>query len=206
MADKKAAAHSGGKLSASVKPGTGSADRDFNLMLLGQMADTLWRPEALIPERRTSVARAAFATLKALAPRDEVEGMLAAQMVATHAAAMECLRRAMIENQYPEARDRNLKHAAQLLGVYTRQLEALDKHRARDQPRIAGEPVAVSQGGQPISGDVDAGRRGDAPGRSGQAVPLVRADNLDPKTAESALKARAATAESRRGRRASAKL
>src|SRR4051812_47248380 len=37
--------------------------------------------------------------VKGIGPRDVVEGMLAAQMVATHEAAMECLRRAALAEQ-----------------------------------------------------------------------------------------------------------
>ena len=47
--------------------------------------------------------------LEGIAPEGEIEGMLAAQMVATHSAAMECLKRAMLENQTFEGRDQNLK-------------------------------------------------------------------------------------------------
>jgi hypothetical protein len=93
---------------------TGSTDENLALVLMNQVSRTLSRPAGV---SEAQVLKAAIAALKGLAPRDELEGMLAAQMVATHPAAMECLRRAMIDGQTREGRDQNLKHAAKLLGV-----------------------------------------------------------------------------------------
>ena len=81
--------------------------------------------------------------------------MLAVQMVATHSAAMECLRRAAIPDQSLEARDMNLKHATKLLSLYARQLETLDRHRGRGQQKITVEHVTVNAGGQAIVGAIE---------------------------------------------------
>jgi hypothetical protein len=48
--------------------------------------------------------RTAEGTLRGVAPRDPLEGMLAAQMVALHDAAMERLRRAHLPEQTFEGR------------------------------------------------------------------------------------------------------
>jgi hypothetical protein len=56
--------------------------------------------------------------LAGIGPRDEIEGMLAAQMIAVHNAAMECLRRAMLPNQSFEARQLNLNLANKLSRTY----------------------------------------------------------------------------------------
>src|SRR3954451_5338984 len=48
--------------------------------------------------------------VKGIGPRDVVEGMLAAQMVATHEAAMECLRRAALAEQTFAGRELGLKY------------------------------------------------------------------------------------------------
>jgi hypothetical protein len=103
--------------------------------------------------------------------------LLAAQMVATHSAAMECLCRAMLEEQTFEGRDQNLKHATKLLGLYTRQLEALDKHRGKGQQKITVEHVNVHAGGQAIVGNVEAGETSAPAGE--QAVPALE-NNPDP--------------------------
>jgi hypothetical protein len=87
---------------------------------------------------------------------DGQEGMLAAQMVATHSAAMERLRRSMIPGQSFDARDLNLKHANKLLQTYARQPEVLDRHRGKGQQKITVEHVTVEAGGQAIVGSVTA--------------------------------------------------
>ena len=63
-----------------------------------QLSESCWVVSAISGSRRMSlsgVAQAAVAALNAFHPADEIEGMLAAQEVALHAGAMECLRRSM---------------------------------------------------------------------------------------------------------------
>ncbi len=57
---------------------------------------------------------AAEDALAGIGPRDAAEGMLAAQMVAVHEAAMECLRRAMLDGQSFEGRQANLGQAGEV--------------------------------------------------------------------------------------------
>jgi hypothetical protein len=52
--------------------------------------------------------------LAGVEPKDELEGMLAAQLLASHNAAMECYRRAMIAEQTFEGRKENLSQANKL--------------------------------------------------------------------------------------------
>ena len=88
---------------------------------------------------QTRSIAAAISQLKGIRPADELEGMLAAQAVATHSAAMECLRRATLPGQSIEGRDMNLRHAAKLSNTYTRQIEVLDKHRGKGQQQVTVE-------------------------------------------------------------------
>lgn len=136
---------------------SGSKSPAFQSELLDQVVRALWLPEWKTEEQKVQAAKAAYDALKQIAPRSELEGMLAAQMLSTHNAAMECLRRSMMEGQTFEGRDHNLKHAAKLLQLYTRQLETLDKHRGKGQQKITVEHVTVEAGGQAIVGNVDAG-------------------------------------------------
>lgn len=122
--------------------------------MLNQVLSGVWVKDG---QKQDDAILAAVAALEAIAPTDGVEGMLAAQMVATHEAAMECLRRAMLSQQTFEGRDQNLKHATKLLGIYERQLGALDKHRGKGRQKIAVEHVHVHPGAQAIVGDVHAG-------------------------------------------------
>ena len=59
------------------------------------------------PTRRAGPRLAAVAAaLAAFKPKDEIEGMLAAQATALHSTSMECLRRAMLPNQPPDIASR----------------------------------------------------------------------------------------------------
>lgn len=124
---------------------------------------------------------AAYEALESIAPQSELEGMLAAQMIATHHAGMECLRRAMLEDQTFKGRDQNLKHATKLLGLYERQLAALDKHRGRGQQKITVEHVNFHAGGQAIVGHVNGAspppKSSDSPAAS--SAPPALADGRD---------------------------
>ena len=158
-ARKKIATDTGGKLvmevsAAGVKVASGSDSVHFQRELFDQVNESLWLPEWKTKEQKLQAAMAAYDALKEIAPRDELEGMLAGQMVASHNAAMECLRRAMKEGQTFEGRDQNLKHATKLMALYERQLAALDKHRGKGQQRITVEHVTVEAGGQAIVGNV----------------------------------------------------
>jgi hypothetical protein len=57
---------------------------------------------------------AASAALIGAKPQDELEGMLVSQMIACHAASLECHRRAMLPEQAIEARQLNLSAASKL--------------------------------------------------------------------------------------------
>jgi hypothetical protein len=90
-----------------------------------------------------------------IAPRDELEGMMAAQLVACHSAAMECYRRAMIDEQTFEGRKENLAQANKLSRTYATLLETLNRHRGKGQQKVTVEHVHVHSGGQAIVGTVE---------------------------------------------------
>ena len=134
----------------------GSMDDGFNDVLMAQVANTLCVARS-DKEAQSGQFLAAVRALIAAKPADELEGMLAAQMVAAHSAAMECYRRAMIPEQTFECRQDNLRQAAKLSRVYADLLLALDKHRGKGQQRVTVEHVHVHQGGQAIVGAVHQG-------------------------------------------------
>jgi hypothetical protein len=70
--------------------------------------------------------RAALGALIGIRPKDELEGMMAAQLIAAHNAAMECFRRAMIGEQRLEGRRDNLAQANKLTRAFATLLEALN--------------------------------------------------------------------------------
>ena len=103
--------------------------------------------------------------------------MLAAQMVATHNAAMECFNRAMMPNQSSLDCDQYFKHAAKLLSIYTRQMAALDKHRGKGQQKIRIEHVNVEAGGQAMVGHIETGANQKPRRRAAKRTPKAIPDN-----------------------------
>ena len=109
----------------------GSGNLPLQVRLINQVRDTLFLPESLSQSGRNARIVAAIAMLKGINPADELEGMLAAHMVSTHNAAMECLGRAMSEDQTFKGREQNLKYATKLFSIYARQVEVLNTHRGK---------------------------------------------------------------------------
>lgn len=90
----------------------------------------------------------ASAALAAFKPTDELEGMLAAQAVALHHTAMECLRRAMLPDQHPDVASKLRKDGANLARGMTDMLDALDRKRGKGPQVVRVERVVVHEGGQ----------------------------------------------------------
>ncbi len=134
---------------------TGTNDPELAQRLLNQIYETLWMPANLSDEERFRRVRSAIAALRGIKPQDEVEGMLATQMVATHAAAMECLRRSMIQQQTFEGRESSLRHVAKLLSIFTKQLETLNRNRGKGQQKMTIEHVNVEYLGQATVGHIE---------------------------------------------------
>jgi len=131
-----------------------------NNTLAWQAVNSLWLPVSLSEDDRHRLITAAITTMKGIKPRDQIEGMIASQMVATHNAAMECFRRAMAENQPPELREQNLKFASKLVRSHATLVETLDRHRGKREQKVTVEHVHVHEGGQAIVGNVTARERG----------------------------------------------
>src|SRR5262245_17526575 len=82
----------------SLKRVGGSMNDAFNNIVANQAIKSLWVAHS-DSAGLDSQYQAALAAMMGIEPRDELEGMLAAQLVATHNAAMECYRRSMLDNQ-----------------------------------------------------------------------------------------------------------
>src|SRR5258708_26288871 len=98
--------------------------------------------------------KAAIVGLVGIETKDELEGMIAAQLIAGHNAAMECYRRAMLPGQAFEFRRENLNQAGKLSRTFATLLEALNRHRGKGQQKVIVEHVHVYKGGQAIVGNV----------------------------------------------------
>src|SRR4051812_46852606 len=80
-----------------------------------------------------------------IGPKDELEGMMAAQLVAAHNAAMECYRGAMIGEQSFEGRRENLAQANKLSRTYAALVEALNRHRGSHGENRSSSPLGSAR-------------------------------------------------------------
>lgn len=144
---------------------------------LVEIQSLLFFPDGVDEEYQRIQLFRAVELYQSLKPADGAEGMLALQMVGTHNAALECLRRAALPNQTFEGRDMALKHAHKMMSLYTQQLAALNKHRGKGQQKVTVEHVNVAPGGQAFVGTVEQGKN-ELPKRTEPGV-LDHKDALD---------------------------
>ena len=139
----------------------GTASIDFQVRTLHELMEASCRGG-----NRTAFAEwdvnGALAALHGIAPRDEAEALLAAQMVAVHSAAMRCLRQLKGSENIPQ-QDSNGSLAVKLLRTFTAQMEALQRYRGKGEQKMTVEHVHVHAGGQAIVGEVKAGSLGEGP-------------------------------------------
>jgi len=130
----------------------GSRSDHWNNILANQTVQALWlKQDSATRDHQYS---ATVAALVGIAPKDELEAMMAAQLIAAHNATMECYRRAMIAEQTFEGRRENLAQANKLSRTYATLLEALNRHRGKGQQKVTVEHVHVHAGGQAVVGIV----------------------------------------------------
>jgi hypothetical protein len=134
----------------------GSRSDHWNNILASQTVQALWVKHSS-PEAQGKQLSATFAALAGIGPKDELEGMMAAQLIAAHNCAMECYRRAMIGEQTFEGRSEALTQANKLSRTFATLLEALNRHRGKGQQKVTVEHVHVHSGGQAVVGVVEPG-------------------------------------------------
>ena len=139
----------------------GSQSDHWNNILANQVVQALWVSNSDAQKRDRQLS-AAIKGLVGIGPKDELEGMMAAQLIAAHNAAMECYRRAMIGEQIVEGRRENLNQANKLSRTWATMLDALNKHRGKGQQKVTVERVHVHAGGQALVGTIE------QPGGGGQ--------------------------------------
>jgi hypothetical protein len=108
----------------------GSPFYDWNFVLADQAVSSCWTGPSP-DDKRESQQKATLAALRGMAPKDELEGMMAAQLVAAHNAIMECYRRASLSTQSFEGRREALNQAAKLSRAYTATINTLNKYRGK---------------------------------------------------------------------------
>lgn len=128
----------------------GSSSDAFNTLIARQTAAALYLNPENGEDRRTK-AQAALAALVSLSPRNELEGMLGAQLIACHNAAMECFRKAADPAQRPQMRSENLAHAGRLSRAYAALVEALDRRRGEGLPKTVTVEHVVIRGEREVT-------------------------------------------------------
>lgn len=154
---------------ARMAAAVGVRDLDAQMHLILQVAEVFWKGEA------DTNANVAIALIREIAPRNGVEALLAAQMIAVNNAALELLRRAILPDQPSRIVDSLSNRATRLLRLYVDQLDALNLLRGggtRQTVRV--ERVTVEAGGQAIVGAITSAPAGAA------CTPAARQDGGAP--------------------------
>lgn len=147
----------------------GSRSDNLNNVLANQALNTVWVHRGADEETRKKQVSAVVAALVEFKPTDGIEGMMAAQAIGLHSAAMECLRRAMLPEQSGEASDQLRRQSANLSRAFLDVVAALDRKRGKGVRQVVRvERVMVAPGGQAIVGNVQAG--GDGVAQHGEGV------------------------------------
>ena len=131
--------------------GTDSAD--FMAGVLSQLANAVSPGKGADAE----AINFALAVIAGVDPKDELETMLAMQMVAVHLATMTFTRRLAhvetLDQQHGSERALN-----KLARTFAMQMEALKRYRTGGEQKVVVQHVNVNEGGQAIVGTVDRGR------------------------------------------------
>jgi hypothetical protein len=108
--------------------------------------------------RRPEDLNGVMATMHAINPQDELEAMLAIQMIGTHHLTTLFMSRAA-SSENPDLVTLQTNRATKLSRTFLAQLEALNKHRGKGQQKMTIEHVNVESGGQAIVGNIRGGQK-----------------------------------------------
>lgn len=137
-----------------LKPIGGSNSDKVNGWLANLATNALHLPDNLTLQEREQKLSQCVQLMVGLNPSDEIEGMLAAQLAATNAAALEMMRRAWIADLSFDVRMSYLAMSNKLSRTHAVLTETLLRKRSGGQQKIIVERVQVAPGGQAVLGDV----------------------------------------------------
>lgn len=154
------------KPSPITKITTSPESPSFTNLLTDQLMQTVYNFGIKANERDQKLAiESMMADIK---PRDVVEHMIAAQLVAIHNAIMKCSAEIMAKSEYKFTNRNNLhkteslnlfmRSISRLIGASNSLIEALNRYRGKyTEQKITVQYVNVSEGGQAIIGNVKGG-------------------------------------------------
>ena len=126
----------------------GTADLDFFDGLTWQLLNASRGQGS--PEK---TANFMLAVIKGIAPRDQIEAMLGAQMAAIHMASMTFARRLANVENIPQ-QDSAERAFNKLTRTFAAQMSALKEYRSKGEQKMTVQHVHVAEGGQAIVGNV----------------------------------------------------
>ena len=138
----------------------GTADSDVQSYLLDQAIQTFKgavSQDDYDIDKVVAASNSVMALLNGIQPRDEIEGMLAIQMVGVHNMAMDMMSRVMLGGQTFGGKQANVNQATKMLRTFIAQMDALKRYRTGGQQKMIIEHVHVNEGGQAIVGTVNQG-------------------------------------------------
>ena len=141
--------------------GLGSRDPDFFFGLVDQVANASSRGSGRYPDEQG--IKFMLSVIKGIAPRDQIEAMLASQMAAVHVATMKFANRLTHAADLPDQEsvgglpDQESAERAfvKLARTFAALLEALKRYRTGGEQKVTVQHVSVSEGGQAIVGNVN---------------------------------------------------
>lgn len=136
---------------------TGSQSLDFSDALINQVLGGMALPADAPADTQELRVNAMVAALCGIAPRDELEGMLASQFVLAHDMTITMLRR-LKGSQTVEQQDSAANALSKLVRAEASLIDALTRYRGKGttEQRVVVEHVTVEAGGQAIVGAVKA--------------------------------------------------
>lgn len=142
-------------IEAQLCASTGSTELAASLRMLNNVAKCMIPAQANSNEIAQEMNALAL-SMQSLAPQDEFEGQLVAQLVVLHEQALNWLGRALRSERVDFA-NVYLNGASKLLTRHHEALESLLKYRRKGEQRVHVEHVHVHDGGQAIVGNVSPG-------------------------------------------------
>lgn len=106
----------------------GTFDEDVIQHFMDQLAGTCHRDQN---EEYTVHFNKLIPIMRGIQPQDEIEGMLACQMVGVHNLAMDMIRDAQLASQGSGGVNAKATQATELLRTFTAQMEALQQYRGK---------------------------------------------------------------------------
>lgn len=136
------------EMGKSLTANSGGLSNKFGWMVYDQLSKSCYKDTNIF-----EAVKHICTELKGIAPKDQIEGMLATQMIATHHAALDNFAIAA-ESETIDIRVAALSSATKLTRTYAAQMEALNRYRGKGQQKMTVEHVHINSNVQAIIGNI----------------------------------------------------